>query len=636
MGFSWKGAVNKVGDGIEHGVDKVKKKAGAVIDHGAHIVGDGLEHVGLDDAADWVEDKGDQVADHLGAHVAEQQLGQTNDPKELLHGDPSKIREAVLHLAKLSLAFDTGHTGLSHLDPGDWDGEGAEAFRAKFKAQPSKWAHAATACAQAGLALETYAETVDWAIGQAKEAVRLWKQGVAARKAAADAYNTAVDQYHDDVKAYNDKVDDGKDPGTKPVKPADFTDPGAKDKQAAKDTLDTARKQRDSAAATAEAKVRTATELAPKKPDFSDRMQNDFGDVGKAAPIAAEHFAGGLVRSVTDLDKFVRGLDPMDPYNLTHPAQYLTHLNATAAGLVDMTQHPERLPGIILGTGWGSDGSEASGRLIGNILLAIATDGGSAAGKTAAENAAKNAAKDAAEQAARGGARAAAEDPAKAAIEQAAKKCVSDPIDVATGDMILPARHAPAGPGTHPPVVVPDRPLLRAVLGVHPRPAPRTRRPGSRLRRRRRCDPPLPRADDRRPDPAQSRPSLAAGTGRPAGQPPPHHQHRDGPHPPLRSRSRRTDHSRRAHSAGPDRGHRPQRQRLRNHLRRSRRTHRDPPQRRLPPHPGQRERPHHRPARTGPDSPRSIRHHRTHLQLRHRRQPVRGHQLLRPAPSVHL
>lgn len=183
-------------------------------------------------------------------------------------------------------------------------------------------------------------------------------------------------------------------------------------------------------------------------------MHNDLGDVGKALPIAGEHFVGGLVRSGTDLVKFARGLNPYDPYNMTHPAQYLTHLNATAAGLVDMTQHPERLPGIILGTGWGSDGSEASGRLVGNILLAIATDGGSAAGKTVAEDAAKNAAKDAAEQAARSGARAAAEDPAKAAIERAAKKCLSDPIDVATGDMILTQTDITL-PGTLPLVPMP-------------------------------------------------------------------------------------------------------------------------------------------------------------------------------------
>jgi RHS repeat-associated protein len=342
-----------------------------------------------------------------------------------------------MHLAKFAVAFDSGHTGLAHLDPGDWGGLGAEAFRAKFTAQPAKWAHAATACADAGLALESYAETLDWARGQAEEAVRLWKRGVAARKAAAEAYNATIDRYQDDITAYNDKVDDGEDPGSLPTAPPAFSDPGAHDKQAAKDTLDAARKQRDTAASHAEAAVKAATELAPPKPEFTDRMQNDFGDVGKALPIAGEHFVGGLVRSGTDIVKFARGLNPYDPYNMTHPAQYLTHLNATAAGLVDMTQHPERLPAAVLGTGWGSDGSEAGGRLIGNVLLTIATDGGGTAAKAAAESAAKNAAKDAGEGAAKNAATVAAEDPAKAAIENAAKKTVSDPIDIATGDMVL-------------------------------------------------------------------------------------------------------------------------------------------------------------------------------------------------------
>lgn len=444
---------NAIGDGLESAYNGTKKAVGSAIDKGAHFIGDKLEHVGLDDLADWVEDKGDHIADDLGAHVDEQELGESLEPDELLHGDPSEIRKVILHLAKFSLAFDSGHTGLSHLDPGDWDGLGADAFRTMFKAQPTKWAHAATACAEAGLALETYVETLDWARKQAKEAVRLWKQGVASSKTALAAYNASVDQYHDDIKAYNDKVDKGQDPGTKPVSPGKFSDPGAADRKTAKETLHAARTQRDSAAVAAKPKIKAATQLAPPKPDFNHRMAGDFGDVGRAAPIVGEHFVGGVVRSVTDLERFARGLNPWDPYNITHPAQYLTHLNSTAAGLVDMAAHPERLPGTLLGTGWGSDGSEASGRLLGNILLAIATDGGSAAGKAAAENAAKDAAesaaKEAAEQAAKGGARAAAEDPAKAAIERAAKKCVSDPIDVATGDMIL-AQTDLALPGTLP------------------------------------------------------------------------------------------------------------------------------------------------------------------------------------------
>lgn len=394
--------VNSIGDAGEHLLGKAKKKAGELIDDGAHLVGDGLDHVGLHDAADWVDDHGDSLADQLGAHVDEQQLGQTEDPKELVHGDSAKIREVVGHLGRFHTAFDTGHTGLTHLDPGEWEGDGAAAFRAKFQPQPAKWAKAATACQDAYNALENYAFTVDWAQGQAKEAVRLWKKGTAARKAAAEAYNAKVDQYNSDLADYKKKVDGNGDPGDPPQPPAAFVDPGAADKSHAKELLSSARKQRDTAAGEAAAKVRTATALAPAKPDFTDRMKSDGGDFLRSAPIQVEHFAGGLIRSGTDLVKFVRGLNPQDPYNMTHPAQYLSHLNSTAAGLLDMTVHPERLPGMLLGTGWGSDADEAGGRLVGNILMAIATDGGSAAGKATVEGAGKEAAEQAAKDAAAG------------------------------------------------------------------------------------------------------------------------------------------------------------------------------------------------------------------------------------------
>ncbi|WP_327288417.1 putative T7SS-secreted protein [Streptomyces sp. NBC_01198] len=395
--------VNKIGDGGEKLLGKAKKKAGDLIDDGAHAVGDGLDHVGLHDAADWVDDHGDSIADHLGAHVDEQQLGQSEDPKELVHGDSTKIREVAGHLSRFHSAFDTGHTGLTHLDPGSWEGAGAEAFRSKFAPQPAKWAKAATACQDASNALEHYAFTVDWAQGQAKEAVRLWKQGTDARKRAADAYNAKVDEYNKDLASYKDLVDGNDDPGKPPVAPGAFVDPGAADKNHAKEILNAARKQRDTVAGEAGTKVRAATALAPAKPDFADRMKSDGGDFLTSMPIQAEHFAGGLIRSGTDMLKFVRGLNPYDPYNMTHPAQYLTHLNSTAAGLLDMTAHPERLPGVLLGTGWGSDGSEAGGRLVGNILMAIATDGGSAGAKAGVEGAGKEAAEQAAKDAAENG-----------------------------------------------------------------------------------------------------------------------------------------------------------------------------------------------------------------------------------------
>lgn len=71
------------------------------------------------------------------------------------------------------------------------------ANRSTFRTQPAKWAKAAQACADAGLALDTYADTVECARGQAGEAVPVWKQGVTARKTAANACNASVGTYHD-------------------------------------------------------------------------------------------------------------------------------------------------------------------------------------------------------------------------------------------------------------------------------------------------------------------------------------------------------------------------------------------------------------------------------------------------------
>ncbi|MFG1809918.1 putative T7SS-secreted protein [Streptomyces sp. NPDC049040] len=369
-----RGLIDAIGEGGDRLLRSAEHKAGSLLDDNAHLLAAGLDAAGLHSAAEWTEDTGDKVADWLGAPVAEQELGQSEDPEELLHGDAGRIRGAVGHLRRLHTALDTGRTGLSHLDPGNWYGAGGDAFRAAFAPQPGAWGRAAAACQQAADALEHYSFTVDWAQGQAKEAVRLWKQGTEAWKKAAAAYDAEVDRYNADVAAG----------GGEGAPPGPFTDPGAADRGAAVELLDSAREQRDAVASGAAAAVRSATGLAPGLPDFTDRLECRGTDLLSALPIQLEHFAGGLIRSGADAIRFTRGLNPYDAYNLTHPARYLTHLNATAAGLLDLSVHTERLPALLLGTGWGSDGDEASGRLMGNVLLTIATDGGSAAGRSAA------------------------------------------------------------------------------------------------------------------------------------------------------------------------------------------------------------------------------------------------------------
>ncbi|MEK8143672.1 hypothetical protein NKH18_21570 [Streptomyces sp. M10(2022)] len=39
---------------------------------------------------------------------------------------------------------------------------------------------------------------------------------------------------------------------------------------------------------------------------------------------------------------FVRSVNPIDPYNLTHPAEYYKGVNMTLAGLVTTVTNPDR------------------------------------------------------------------------------------------------------------------------------------------------------------------------------------------------------------------------------------------------------------------------------------------------------
>ncbi|MFF8973842.1 RHS repeat-associated core domain-containing protein, partial [Streptomyces sp. NPDC014995] len=77
---------------------------------------------------------------------------------------------------------------------------------------------------------------------------------------------------------------------------------------------------------------------------------------------------------------FVRSVNPLDPYNITHPAEYATSLNSLAAGLVVAANDP-------VGTGkqmisdFMKDPAEGFGRLIPDLALTAATGGGGAAVK---------------------------------------------------------------------------------------------------------------------------------------------------------------------------------------------------------------------------------------------------------------
>ncbi|MEU1827241.1 putative T7SS-secreted protein [Streptomyces abikoensis] len=450
-------AFDSLGEWGEKKLDQAEKMAGRAIHKGTELAAEGLDKAGLHSAARKVDHLGEEIASDLGAEIGEHQLDQTENPKELVHGEPKRIEATAKHLRSLHSSFNATHTALQQVRATDWKGQGADAFTTKFVEQPKKWAEAADAFEAAAGALESYAHTVTWAQNQAKEAVRLWKKG-------QEANEKAVHEYNAKVLVYNAKIQNLQDPGPKPVDPGN---PGEADMKEARRLLAEARKQRNTAAAEAQTKIAAAVSNAPQKPSFTNRMKANVLDLKDGGAMELMHFEGGVLRAGTDAAKFARGLNPLDIYNVTHPADYLSTVSSTAAGMLSLASHPERLPATLVGDGWGKDFSEASGRLGGNVLMAFATGGGSA-GAAAAERtaiaAAERGAAGAAERAgaagaesagARAGARA-GQEAAERAEQSAARSHVNDnqqahsrqenavqskdtdPVDLATGKMFLP------------------------------------------------------------------------------------------------------------------------------------------------------------------------------------------------------
>ena len=408
---------------LEEGWNAGKKMLGEGIDKGSELVGDGLEKIGAGALADKVEDFGDQLASDLGATPGEQDLGSTDQANELIHGNPKAITASAKHLKDFHKAFDTVASGLKKVDSAPWKGEAADTFREKFVRHPEQWLNAAAACEQAAAALESYAATVTWAQGQAQEAIDLYAQGKKASEQARDAYNKKAD-------AYNAKLAADQDPGPRP---APFEDPGTSLITRARAVLAEARRQRNTAGATAAGSVRAALAHAPQEPPPLDRLKADAADGIVAANTELLHVMGGVVKGTGGLVNFARGLNPTDPYNLTHPAEYLQNASLTLSGLVSASAQPGRTLNAMW-DGFKKDPSEGFGRLLPEAL------GSKGLGELKGVlRVAREGAETAAEQGVRKGARTVTEEkPHDVSRTQEQKVCTRDPIDVATGRMLLP------------------------------------------------------------------------------------------------------------------------------------------------------------------------------------------------------
>ncbi|MFD9218633.1 putative T7SS-secreted protein [Streptomyces sp. NPDC060064] len=414
----WGKLVDEGIDAVGDGIDKAKEKAGEGVDWATDKVGDGLDHMGQHTMADVVEDWGDRTASSLGAEVGEQQLGETDEANELIHGNPGKIAESVKNLRDFQKAFDLVGGGMKKLDSSHWKGEAADAFRKKFQTLPTDWLHAADAFEDAAKALETYSKSITSAQDKAREAIALYKEGDESSKTATDEHNKKVDAYN---AARN---------GDHPLpKPGEFSDPGEAKRERAREILKEARHHRNEAAETAKTAVTAAMAHAPKEPTGREKLNLELMDYSLGQSFELTHFAGGVVKGTAGLLNFVRSVDPMDPYNLTHPAEYYKGLNMTLAGLASTAANPDRA----LKNAWDAakgDPSEFLGRLVPELI------GTKGAGTL--KGLLRTGAKDFAEHPRGKGRHGHDKEPNDTSREEGEKKCKKDPVDVATGRMILP------------------------------------------------------------------------------------------------------------------------------------------------------------------------------------------------------
>ncbi|MFJ7205745.1 putative T7SS-secreted protein [Streptomyces sp. NPDC098789] len=410
-------------DLVDKGIDKGKELVGEGIDKATDVVGEGLDKVGAHDWADAVEDWGDETASSLGAEVGEQQLGQSEEANELIHGSPEKIAASVKNLRDFHRAFDQVGAGMKGLDSEHWKGEAANSFREHFQTLPTDWLHASDAFENAAKALETYSTAVTTAQGKALEAIALYKEGQQDSKTAVDTYNKKVDAYN---AARN---------STSPLPlPGEFTDPGQAKRQRAQEILKAARDARKEAAATAKSAVSAAMAHAPKEPTGRERLMLEIGDYGVGQGVELAHFGGGIVKGTAGLVNFVRSVNPTDAYNLTHPAEYYKSINMTLAGLASTAANPDRA----LKNAWDAakgDPSEFLGRLVPELIGTKGTGlvrGGLRAGLKDAERLAEGRKP----SGSRGDHEKNPDSNGKRCSETVCKR---DPVDIATGRMLLPA-----------------------------------------------------------------------------------------------------------------------------------------------------------------------------------------------------
>ncbi|MQY31464.1 putative T7SS-secreted protein [Nocardia aurantia] len=522
------GLFDSIGDALGKANDAVTRFEGKAESAPYTAAASVARAFGANGVAAQLDHVADQVADAHGADVAERELGDTDDPRELIHGDPAAIGHVHDLLQQMGDSIEKTGDALRKIDLSDWIGEAARGFHTEFEKQPKLWWTGADAMHKAAGILDTWGHAVAAAQGRAADALAKWNQAAAEEFSRKTAWNAlSADQR----------------------KSTPLVDTWTAMRHDAREILRGARTDRDAAASTAASGLKAATATAPDTPPLSQRLLDDVDDTYSALNDAGAHFTKGLITSFTGIEQFVRQLDPYETYNMTHPAQYLQGMADLGTGLVIATADPGATVDSFL-KDTRKDPSEFLGSLTGNTLMTVGTGGAGAAkpALTAVEEAAD--ATKAAQVAGNTAEHTAphpgtdsphiAELPKPAAGESVPTPKSDPPIQRSTHDAGTAPAQPAARPSTESPQPVSDTPTSRAQPTAHISDAPRTTAPTADIS----PAPAQPAAHTAEASPAPAQPAAhTAEAPSPPAQPAPHSS-ADTPaaHPTV-------------HTSGPDAAH---------------------------------------------------------------------------------
>ena len=359
-----KGAIDDFGDAAENAIESTVENVGQAADSGLDAAAGLAQRVGADGIADTLTDLGDDIASATGGPVDELDLGQTEEPEQLIRGEPSAIAEATTTLTDLATSIGSTGDALRTVDAADWTGSAADGFNEIFDKQPALWHDAADAMNSAARTLVSWGHTVEAAQARAADAVARWKQAEAEERAKKSAYNALTGEQQADHP---------------------LVDTWTAMREEAREILRGARADRDGVAGQVSGALTSATATAPTEPPFTERWMNNLTDTTDGVHLGVANFYSGLLTGLSGIVQFVRQINPTDTYNMTHPAEYQAGLSNLATGIVVAAADPGTMVSTMV-SDIRKNPLEFAGSLTGDAVLTAAT-GGAGAGVAGARTA---------------------------------------------------------------------------------------------------------------------------------------------------------------------------------------------------------------------------------------------------------